>query len=360
MSRLEKIRALMSERGLDAVILSSTINQSYVSGFDYTDGYVLIFPDNAILVADFRYVEAAEKTVDKHDFEVVMSRGSMLGFTCDIILDKKSKRVAFEENSLSVSRFSKLHSALGKEVTLVPVASEMLERLRAVKDGGEIEKIARAQSITDLAFNHILKFIKPDMTECEVALELEYFMRRNGASGMAFDVISVSGDASSLPHGVPRNKRLEKGFLTMDFGAMADGYCSDMTRTVVIGRADDEMNRLYNTVLKAQSEALDFIRAGVPCRAADKVARDIIDSAGYEGCFGHSLGHGVGKFIHENPRLSSSAAEGDVLVVGNVVTVEPGIYISGKYGCRIEDMVAITENGVLNFTSSPKELIEII
>ena len=360
MSRLEKIRALMSERNIDAVIVSSPINQSYVSGFDYTDGYVLIFPDTAILVADFRYVEAAEKSVDRNEFEVVMSNGSVLGFAGDIILDKKSKRVAFEEISLSVSLFSKLHSHLGKDVTLMPCASEMLEKLRAVKDRTEIEKITRAQSITDLAFNHILKFIKPDMTEREVALELEYFMRRNGASGMAFDVIAVSGEASSLPHGVPRNKKLEKGFLTMDFGAMAEGYCSDMTRTVVVGHADSEMKSLYNTVLKAQNEALDIIRAGVGCRQADKGARDIIDSAGYEGCFGHSLGHGVGKFIHENPRLSPSAAEGETLVVGNVVTVEPGIYIGGKYGCRIEDMIAITENGVLNFTSSPKELIEII
>ena len=198
----------------------------------------------------------------------------------------------------------------------------------------------------------------PNMTEREVALELEFFMRQQGAEGMAFDVIAVSGSASSLPHGVPRNTRLEKGFLTLDYGAKVHGYCSDMTRTVVLGRADAEMKRLYETVLEAQSEALAYLSEGVSCKDADGVARAIINGAGYRGCFGHSLGHGVGRYIHEEPRLSSSAKE-DLLVCGNVVTVEPGIYISGKYGCRIEDMVAITHKGIYNFTKSKKELIEL-
>ena len=195
------------------------------------------------------------------------------------------------------------------------------------------------------------------MTEIEVAAELEYFMRKSGADGFAFETIAVSGVSSSLPHGTPKNVKLRPGFLTMDYGARVGGYCSDMTRTVVIGKADAEMKKLYNTVLSAQQAALDFLRAGVDCAAADKVARDIIDKD-YEGAFGHSLGHSVGLFIHESPNLSSRSV-GRILRGGEVVTVEPGIYLSGKYGCRIEDMVLITENGIENFTKSPKELVEI-
>ena len=195
------------------------------------------------------------------------------------------------------------------------------------------------------------------MTEIEVAAELEYAMRRAGADGLAFDTIAVSGDASALPHGTPRNVKLKNGFLTMDFGAKYQGYCSDMTRTIVIGKADEEIKKLYNTVLQAQLSALDYLKSGCDCGEADKIARDIID-VDYKGLFGHSLGHAVGLFIHEAPGLSTRGF-GNKLVTGNVVTVEPGIYLLGKYGCRIEDMVSITDNGIHNFTKSPKNLIEI-
>ena len=162
-----------------------------------------------------------------------------------------------------------------------------------------------------------------------------------------------------MPHGVPRPVKLERGFLTMDYGARVDGYCSDMTRTVVIGRADADMKKLYNTVLSAQLAGLEAVREGADCRGVDKVARDIIYGAGYEGCFGHGLGHGVGMYIHEAPRLSPGAREGEKLVTGQIVTVEPGIYIEGKYGCRIEDMVCVRPYGAHNFAHSPKELIEL-
>ena len=185
-------------------------------------------------------------------------------------------------------------------------------------------------------------------------------MRRSGAEGLAFSTIAVSGSASSLPHGVPRPQKLERGFLTMDFGARVDGYCSDMTRTVVLGRADSEMKRLSNTVLMAQKAALEAAHEGASCKALDKIARDIIDGAGYKGCFGHSLGHGVGMEVHEDPRLSSSAKESDLLARGYTMTFEPGIYLAGKYGCRIEDMACIQPDGSFyNFTKSPKELIEL-
>ena len=238
-------------------------------------------------------------------------------------------------------------------------ASAMIDGLREFKDAGEIEKMKAAQAITDAAFAHIVDFIRPDMTERQVALELEFFMRSKGAECVAFDTIAVSGSASSMPHGVPRDVKLEKGFLTMDFGARFDGYCSDMTRTVVIGKADDDIRRLYNTVLEAQTSALAAAAPGAGCAKMDKIARDIIDGAGYVGTFGHSLGHGVGMYIHEEPRLSFRVPADKVLTPGQVVTFEPGIYLSGKYGCRIEDMVAITEDGIMDFTKSPKDLIEI-
>jgi len=181
-----------------------------------------------------------------------------------------------------------------------------------------------------------------------------------GSEGVAFETIAVSGSASSLPHGVPRNVKLERGFLTMDFGAKRDGYCSDMTRTVVIGKADEDIKRLYNTVLQAQTAALDFIKEGVSCKEADTVARDIIDNAGYKGYFGHSLGHGVGMYIHESPRFSQAVAPDYKLQRGHIVTVEPGIYIEGLYGCRIEDMIGIMPDGSMyNFTHSRKDLIEL-
>ena len=358
MNRIESLRELMKKEGADALVISSELNQSYISGLDYTDGYVLVLENKAYVLADFRYIEAAQMTVDKSVFEIVMPDVGMLTAVCQILTEAGVKKVAFEESDMNVSTYLKLRGGIDKAVELAPCGSSMLISLREVKDEGELEIIARAQDITDRAFSHILTVIKPDMTERELALELEYTMRRMGADAMAFDIIAVSGTASSLPHGVPRDCKLERGFLTMDFGAKVGGYCSDMTRTVVIGKADEDIKKLYNTVLTAQKAALDFLREGVTGRDADKVARDIIDAVPeYKDCFGHSLGHGVGRFIHESPRLARIGEK--ELVRGNVVTVEPGIYLAGKYGCRIEDMVAITETGIRNFTKSNKELIEI-
>lgn len=358
MDRIENLRRLMAGEDVDALVVSSEINQANICGLDYTDGYVMVLRDSAYVLADFRYIEIAEKTVDASVFKVVRPDGGMLTCVAETLQAAGVKKVAFEEDALNVASYLRLRGGLDKSIELSPCGSALLSVLRQVKDEGELEITARAQDITDRAFTHILNFIKPDMTEREVALELEYTMRRMGADAMAFDIIAVSGSASSLPHGVPRDCKLERGFLTMDFGAKVDGYCSDMTRTVVIGRADEEMKRLYNTVLTAQKAALEMLREGVTGAEADKVARNIINGAGYVGCFGHSLGHGVGRYIHEEPRLSASSGD-KKLVRGNIVTVEPGIYLAGKYGCRIEDMVAITENGVRNFTKSSKELIEI-
>ena len=353
MKPVERLRSYMLKNGLDAVLVTSELNQRYLTNFPFTDGYVLVLSDAAYLITDFRYREAAEKDADSA-FTVETPKAH-LAFIDETLRSVNAKSLAVEENALSHLQYEKFTAFFS--VPLSPI-SQAFDELRKVKDETEIQKIAAAQQLTDAAFKHILSVLSPNMTEIEVALELEFFMRRNGAEKTSFDTIAVSGTQSAVPHGVPRNVRLMKGFLTMDFGCIVDGYCSDMTRTVSIGHATDKMKRLYDTVLSAQTAALSVLRAGISGKDADKVARDIIDSSEFKGTFGHSLGHGVGLFIHESPRLSPGASE--ALVAGNIVTVEPGIYLPGKYGCRIEDMVAITEDGCQNFTKSPKELIEII
>ena len=357
--RLQKLQAAMKDKGFDALVVTSEINQRYLTGFAYTDGYVLITLGKCYLLTDFRYIEAAKATVDANLFEIIMPKGGMLDEMAGKLEQNEAKIAACEEATLSLSSYERLKSKFaGTE--LVPGGSALIDTLRLYKDEEEFASMARAQAITDAAFEHILTVLHPNMTEIEVALELEFFMRKMGSEGIAFDTIAVSGSMSARPHGEPRPVKLEKGFLTMDYGARVDGYCSDMTRTVVLGKADAEIKKVYNTVLEAQTAAIDALCVGLSCRRADKIARDIIDAAGYEGCFGHSLGHGVGLYIHESPRLSFGAGENDVLCPGHVVTAEPGIYIEGKYGCRIEDMIGIKPDGtVYDFTHSRKDMIEL-
>ena len=352
--RLNALRAEMNNVGVDAVLVLDELNQHYLSEFAFTDGFLLITQKNAYLVTDFRYFEMAKGKASE-DFEILMPK-DRAAFIDEALASDGVKKVGFEGDSISYStkqRYSEKHPSF----EFVDIG-DMIERQRQIKSDAEIEKMQKAQDITDKAFSHILSVLTPDMTELDVAVELEYAMRKLGATGFAFETIAVSGDASALPHGTPRPVKLKNGFLTMDFGAKFDGYCSDMTRTVIIGRATAEQKKLYNTVLSAQLAAIDYLREGVDCAAADKVARDIID-ADFPDTFGHSLGHSVGLFIHERPALSPKSG-GRALRSGEILTVEPGIYLSGKYGCRIEDMVKIEKNGVYNFTHSTKELIEIL
>lgn len=358
MTHLEKLKSILGGENPDAVIVSSEVNQRYISGFPFTDGYLLVTRGDCYLVTDFRYTEAAEAEADK-GLKVIAPAGGMLRFISEKLAENECKTVALEEATLSYADYKRISETIA-DTEIVDGASKIIDKLRETKDEEELRYTAEAQDIADAAFTHILKFITPNVTEREVALELEFFMRRAGAESVSFETIAVSGSASSMPHGVPRNVKLEQGFLTMDYGAKVKGYCSDMTRTVVIGKADNDMIKLYNTVLKAQLAALDAIREGADQRGIDTIARDIIYGAGYEGRFGHGLGHGVGLYIHEAPRLSQAAPAGDCLKAGQIVTVEPGIYIPGLYGCRIEDMVCVTADGCRNFTHSPKELIELL
>lgn len=353
-THLQRLQDILT--GADAALITSEVNQTWVTDFEFSDGYVLVTKDKAYVITDFRYIEAARAELAE-GVEASMPK-SMLGEIAEILKSINATTVMFEEETLSVAALANIEEKI-PGVKFVSGASKAIDGLREIKDAKEIELMGKAQDIADAAFAHILKVMTPEMTEIEVALELEFFMRKNGASSTSFSTIAVSGSASSLPHGVPRNVKLQKGFFTMDFGALYKGYCSDMTRTVVLGKADADIKKIYDTVLRAQLAGCENARPGISGRDLDKIARDIIYAEGYEGCFGHGLGHGVGRYIHEAPRVSSAAPADKLLAPGHIITCEPGIYIEGKYGCRIEDMLAITEDGCYNFAHSPKELIEL-
>ena len=276
MKTIEKLRNYMNETGIDAVLVHSEINQRYFAKFKFSDGVLVILPKNAYLVTDFRYYEEAEKNASK-DFSVVMPQKRSL-FINEIFSSHGVKTVGFEKD-IPYGDYLSLTN-LYPDVTLVSLGDE-IEKLRSVKSADELEKIASAQRIADRAFTHLLSVITPNMTDIDVALELEFYMRSHGAEGISFETIAVSGDASALPHGKCRNEKLKKGFLTLDFGAVYDGYCSDMTRTLSVGRATDKMKDMYYTTLTAQLAALDAIRAGADCAYLDSIARGIIDGAGY-------------------------------------------------------------------------------
>ena len=352
MNAIQKLQNLLPDT-VDCLLVTCEKNQRYLTGLNYTDGYVLVSRDHTWLLADFRYIEVA-KRCESNDLTVILleSRRTALA---NLFADHKLRRVGFEDNAMTYSTLETMKQAF-PSVDFVP-CSNILETMREIKTADEVAHIVTAQRIAEKALERLLPLMTPNMTEIDVALELEYGMRKLGADKASFDTVAVSGSASSLPHGEPRNSKLEKGFLTMDFGALYQGYCSDMTRTIVIGKADEEMKKVYHTVLTAQLAALDYVDTGKTGAACDKIARDIIYGAGYEGCFGHSLGHGVGMFIHESPRLATTWDK--PLVVGNVVTVEPGIYLEGKYGVRIEDMVWLSPDGPVNLTKAPKDLIEL-
>jgi len=352
MTSVDRLIEKFDELNIDAAILFDETNQYYFSKYRFSDGALLITRKTNYLITDFRYTEDAISKV-KEGFEIVAPK-SQLEFICDALKNENIKSLGFEDDTLSYEKYKRLSEKFAIDMHGIGTA---ISEFRTVKDEREIGKIAKAQEITDKTFSHVLNIITPNITETELALEMEFFMRKNGAEGIAFDTIAVSGSASSLPHGVPRNIPLQKGFLTLDFGAKVEGYCSDMTRTVSIGKATSEMKKIYETVLKAQSLGLERIKEGELCSDLDKTARDYIYNSGYEGCFGHSLGHGVGLYIHESPRLSMSYNV--PLKAGNIVTVEPGIYVSGNCGCRIEDMVLVTKDSYMNFTKSKKELIEL-
>ena len=341
---------------LDGVMITSEENRRYFTAFPSTAGVLLVSRCGSVFLTDSRYVEAAGKKITCCPVRETKNLKKELP---DLMREFKINRLGIEAQRVTVSEYTRYCEMLNDvEIVADGSVDKAINSLRMVKSADEIASIKKAQAITEQAFDHILRFIKPGVTEREISLELDYFMLKNGAEALSFETIAVSGINSSMPHGVPSDKKIENGdFITMDYGAVCDGYHSDMTRTVAVGAVSDEQKKVYDTVLKAQLAALDVMRPGVRCSDADKAARDVMASAGYGAFFGHGTGHGVGIEIHEEPRVSPSAE--DILEAGNVVTDEPGIYLPGCFGVRIEDMVLITEDGIENLTSSPKELIVI-
>ncbi len=355
MNNYKRVQELLQKKSIGAVIISNGNNMRYISGFAGETGYVYISENRHAVVTDFRYTIQAE--IEAEGYEIItIGNGGYEEALNDILKTDGIERLGFEAEEMLFATYNKLKDKLVVE-ELVPLGNE-ITAMRRIKTPRELEYIKQAEAIGDQVFTDILDFIKPGMTELEIAARIEYLLKVKGASGCSFPAIVASGVNSSMPHAVPSSKKVEVGdFLTMDFGCVYEGYCSDMTRTIVIGKASDKQKAVYETVLKAQLAALDFLKAGVKGKEVDKIARDIIYGAGYEGCFGHGLGHSVGLHIHENPRLSM--LEEDIIEAGMTETVEPGIYIKGFGGVRIEDLVVVTEDGHENFTFSNKKLIEL-
>ncbi|MEK4090586.1 MULTISPECIES: M24 family metallopeptidase [unclassified Viridibacillus] len=352
MGKLEKLRAVLEEQGLESLIVTNDQNRRYLTGFTGSAGTVLVTKNKAFLFVDFRYVQQAQNQT--MDFTVKeIDRAVLYEVISNILQEENVSRVGFEEKNITYY----LHSLFAKNIQaeLVPI-SGAVEKLRMIKLPEEIEKIKIAASISDAAFTHILDYIKPGISEIDIANELEFYMRKKGATSSAFDMIVASGYRSALPHGVASNKLIEEGdIITLDFGACYDGYRSDMTRTIAIGQPTEEMIEIYNIVHGALENALAHMKVGITGKEADALTRQYIEEKGFGKQYGHGSGHGIGLDIHEDIFMSPVSEE--VLQEGMVLTVEPGIYLPNVGGVRIEDDVLIKKDGIEILTSSPKELI---
>jgi Xaa-Pro aminopeptidase len=352
--RLKKFREHFDALGIDGALVYNDANRNYLSGFTGDESFSLITKEKAFFITDSRFTEQAQMEVK--GFEVLEYKPPIHDFIKKLVEENGIKRLGVEEDTMTFADYDAYKEKLtGVEIVKL---NQVIEKIRAIKDDEEIELIAKAAEIADKAFDHILGFIKPGMKEIEVALELEFFMKKLGASALSFPSIVASGTRSSLPHGAASEKVIEVGdLLTLDYGCVYKGYCSDMTRTIVIGKANDKQKEIYNTVLEAQEAALKAVRPGISCYELDKIARDIITAKGYGDRFGHGLGHGVGRMVHELPRVNFRSNE--VLEAGMVITDEPGVYIPGFGGVRIEDLILVTNEGYRVLSKSPKHLIEL-
>jgi Xaa-Pro aminopeptidase len=341
--RLRKLRTSIASKGLDALLLSQPENRRYLSGFTGSSGWLLISGQNAILATDFRYVEQAKG--ESPDFEIVQTKGELRDWLPDLVSDLRWHKLGFEANFISYEGYHKLSEAMKtRQVNLefVPTTG-IVEQLRSIKEPEELAFITKAVELVDATFEQAKAIIRPGITEKEAAWEVEKILRQKGSEGMPFEIIVASGPNSALPHARPTEKTICSGEpVLIDMGARINGYCSDFTRTLFLGKADKTFREIYNIVLKAQATAMEGIESGMNASQADRLARSVIEQAGYGDAFGHGLGHGVGLAVHELPMLGSSSS--DSLADGMIFTIEPGIYLAGQGGVRIEDMVAL-ENG---------------
>ena len=353
MKNIEKYQSLLETGEVDALLLTSVYNRLYAAQYRVAEGVAVVTREGAYYFTDSRYIEAAEKNLKGFTVRMTHPGSSEIERINEVIGEHTIKKLGFEENDMTYGDYLRYNEAL--HAVLVPMQAK-IDAFRATKEPWEIELMRKAQAITDRAFAEVITRIKPGMTELELQAELIYCMYKNGGTGLAFDPIVVSGPNTSLPHGVAGERVIQKGdFVTMDFGASYMGYCSDMTRTVAVGYATDEMKHVYDTVLKAQLTAIAATKAGVPGKDIDGTARKVIADAGYGEYFGHGYGHSLGLEIHENP--SPNASNTEPLPAGVVCSAEPGIYLPGKFGVRIEDVTIITEDGCEDITGSPKNLI---
>jgi len=349
--RLDRLRKLVADAGLDAFIVTNLNNVSYLTGFSGSSGFVLVTPGKAFFITDFRYKSQSADEVA--GYEIVIQKGRWTEDVSALVKDSGVKKLGFEGRNVSFDT----HAALAKQlegVTLTPM-SDAVERLRMIKDDDELRRITEAIRRAELGFTENLSRVSPKMLERETALGLEFNIRQNGSRKVPFDIIVASGPRAALPHGIASDKEMEEGeTVVIDFGAEAYGYQSDLTRSGVLGEPTRKQSEIYDIVFEAQSRAIDMVRPGVPCKEIDLAARDYIKSKGYGDYFGHGLGHGVGVEVHEGPSVSYMSE--DITKAGMVFTIEPGIYIPDWGGFRIEDMVVVTEDGCRVITSLPKEI----
>ncbi len=355
--RLKTLAVLLPEEA-DAALIISGENRRYYTNFISSLGYLLVTREKSWLFVDSRYEEAARAQAKGCEVVLFRKLRNALG---DCLKSHGLKRILLEGSAFTLNSAAEMDELL-ESVGAVSIKSrrldEIISSMRIIKTADEIEKMRKAQRITENALNETMKLIKEGVSELDLSLDLEFRMRRAGAESVSFDLIVLTGTTTSMPHGVPSERKVKNGdFVLFDIGATVDGYHSDMTRTVVCGKADSMMKRVYQTVLQAQQNGLAAVRSGATCGEVDFAARSTIDQAGFGEYFGHSTGHGVGLEIHEAPSVSPESAF--VLQSGMVVTVEPGIYLPGKFGVRIEDMVAVTGDGCINLAVQPKELIEL-
>ena len=354
MDHIAQIAGKLADHQLDAMLLASQAGERYAVGF-HGEGLVLVTREGAHYSTDSRYIEAARQEVQGAQVELVTRERGHLALAAGYLQEHGLKRVGFESAAVSVAQHRRWQESFLKGCELIP-AQELLDGLRASKDEEEIAAMLQAQKITDAAFGEILNYIRPGLTEQEVAARLVYELLRRGARKVSFDPIVAAGANGSMPHAVPGETEIQKGmFVTMDFGCVYDGYCSDMTRTVAVGQPTQEMERVYETVLAAQKAGIAAARAGMPGRELDTAARKVIEEAGYGDYFTHSFGHSLGLEIHESPNASPS--ETRALPEGTVISAEPGIYLPGRFGVRIEDVLVLEEGGCRDITQSPKNLI---
>ena len=354
MNRIEQLRKKLPDNA--CALITSDVNRRYFTGMRSSAGTLIIFPENAYLIIDSRYIEKARDTVS--DCDVILQEKLYEQLT-ELIKTNRSEQLMVESDTLTLTEFERLRENIkGVSFDSTSKLSGFITQMRMIKTEREISLMEKAQRIAEKALENTLDFIKEGVTEREIALCLDEYMLRNGAEALSFDTIALCGETTSMPHGVPSDRRLKKGeFILMDFGAVVDGYHSDMTRTVCLGEVSEEAERVYNIVLEAQNRAISAACEGITGKRLDCVARDFISANGYGSYFGHGLGHSVGMEIHEAP--CANTRDDTVLTENLVITIEPGIYLPKKFGVRIEDFVVIKQNSCYNLTNAPKKLIKL-